>query len=1385
MSGNSFVNNNNNNNINTKHNKGQNVRWDANNGSEFVGWMDNKQSRFGFGGDNTQQQQQLQNQFNNWNNDGSSSSELIGNHSNHSGNSLNNDSLGSGMMLDQNGYHRQQLGGGSLFHQSQQMTGGNNWGMLNSTGGNRMIGTETQQNNNIAHQPNLNMNSSNQIHQMRATYQGPHPHKPHHHHRNQQQHQHYEGGGGGDGISMIQHQQQIGQQIGLEQSQQGQRQYSNNGGQMDGIPGGRGYAPAGTGGSNAQGRALNKMLLEILRERIVDPNRLAMAIDANIERMDCVNLATLLFHTGKKRLLLTPAFIKRIAVRFNLLKEELRAREASNALYGLKCMSSECVEVRLLIHALAIKVQNSTTELVAQAVGNALYGCQMMTSDHEEVRYMLNVLAIKVGQCNEPLEAQNVGNALYGLRGMNSDCKEVRALLVSLTPKVAGAREDLNGQALGNSLYGMQGMSSRETEVCAILNILAIKASQTWENLKAQEVGNALYGLKRMNSDVADVRALVEALVPKIASSPEILDAQAIGNSFYGMQCMKSDNVAVLTLLATMAEKVTQSHAELDGQAMGNSLYGLQGMSSEHSEVRAVVTAITMKIQSSYLEMNAQELGNALYGLQNMTSSHQEVRNLMTALTIKVSSSKHELTSQEIGNALFGLQGMRSDVKETRILVKQMAIKIQQSHSLIDPQGVANSLFGMQSMSSDCEEVRLLVNALAIKIEQSWKLLSANHLRNSMFGIQGLSSSEIEIRSLIHSLVPKVLACRDELTAKHVCNIIFGIKNLSSEHEESRSLIGAITDKVVHCVELFSLKSLSCALFGLQGLSSSYSEVRLLVGSIVEKISPSLDDINILAIGNCFFGLQRMDTLSQEVCALLNIIAPLFITALFGCNYDACAQVIGNVLCGIQKCSCTEDSIRNVLYAILGKIKEIVTEANSNKSSHHVNEFVNIISVYQALSIALQSFPDLHLDDELRSELLLQQALLLKIVELRKGEVKSSSLRTADVRLAECLMDTLIHEPFNVITGELLFGFEAGVVVTLKPDIKLVTVTGELWNPKLFIEVEGPSCKVPANELFITIRNKYLRESHKVVVHTVSSTLFNNGHGLADILRTEGGILNSLYPPTLEDSTNFAQILSSIGLTNSGGILSSLNTDENNINDANNSSKYILGSSFFSSTSLDSLNVSPSKNEFNDPSQEYAVDFFDSRQSLPISNSLSVKFLGVGLGWLGDQPTVKTSTQSRPGILPAVGLGISLPSTHTGGFVVSMNATGKQILTPHIENAIGSKSPITNVIENSYNSIQTTPSSLHQANSPNISRTLNNNIEFPSSSNIIINEDTDNILDPPAEVDSELELLQAQLEIARIEARILLLKKSKTKSQSNTPTSTPNKSVSFIFQFLN
>ena len=1050
----------------------------------------------------------------------------------------------------------------------------------------------------------------------------------------------YGGGSSGNGMMGGIHSMGGGQMIGMQRSMSGG---SNGGGnnrfsssQMSQLGGGPQTRPtsamqAGTGGSNAQGRALNKMLLEILRDRVVDSNRLAMAIDANIERMDCVNLATLLFHTGKKRLLLTPSFIKRIAGRFNLLKEELRAREASNALYGLKCMSSECVEVRQLVFALAQKVAGSNTELVAQAVGNALYGCQMMSSDHEEVRFLLQVLSIKVGQCTELLEAQNVGNALYGLRGMASDYKEVRAVLAALTPKVATAREDLNGQALGNSLYGLQGMSSREQEVRAMLSVLAQKVLRCREALKAQEVGNALYGMKRMSSDVVEVRQLIDALVPKVSNSPEILDAQAIGNSFYGMQNMKADNPAVLGLLATMADKVALSGAELDGQAMGNSLYGLQGMSSEHAEVRAVVNAITTKIQSSCLEMNAQELGNALYGLQNMTSDYPEVRRLMTALSQKVASSKHELTSQEIGNALFGLQGMRSNVWETRVLVLQMAVKIQLSHSLIDPQGISNSMYGIQRMTSDCEDVRMLVQALAAKIELSWKLLSAQHLSNCVFGLQGLSSSEVEVRTLLHAFVPKILACRDELSAKQVCYASYGMQSLHSEHEEVLPLIGALAEKLVLSTETASIRLLGAAMFGLQGLESSSHEVRQLVSAIGVKLAAA-DEVDATSLGNCLFGMQRMDNSVAEVCGLLSVIESLLV-AIVDSGLDLSPQVCANALYGLQNCSIADESTRNIMYLTVNRVKELLSTQNAAATSRQgpLGRFSDLLGLYQALSLVVPMQPDLEIDLELQEVLLNLQATFAEMVHERSADFKPMPLCPTEARLVEGITDMLTDEPFEVSSGVLLHGFTACVVVRLKEGVHLQSTTGEVWNPVLVIEPSGGANEsFPRRQLFTRLKHEFFRHAHGITVQTVPvSALMGKGRSLLrERLLEIPDLLHALYPPSIEDNANFSAILSSMGLTPAEGILSSLNRS---LDPSPRTSPLVGSSSLFSGGAPNAFTGASGGDEPCDGSLECCLDFHETAPYTAVQRSMlssSSMQQGMALRWIGDMLMVLASSPS-------------------------------------------------------------------------------------------------------------------------------------------------------------
>lgn len=867
-----------------------------------------------------------------------------------------------------------------------------------------------------------------------------------------------------------------------------------------------------SGGSNAQGRAINKMLLEIVRERSIDPPRLHLVIETFVDRMDCVNLATLLFHTGKKRFLLSPSHVKKIADRFNILKEELRSREASNALYGMKCLSSEVPEVRELIYAIGNKIAASSSDFVAQAVGNALYGCQMMSSEYEEVRFLLLVLSNKVTQCTELLEAQNVGNALYGMRGMSSDHREVRAIISALAPKIAKAKEELNGQALGNSLYGLQSMSSKEPEVRNLLAILATKAARTWEELKAQEVGNALYGLKRMSTDCPEVRILLAALVPKIASSPDLLDAQAIGNSFYGLQNMKSDNPEVLSLLGVLAEKVAISNPELDGQAMGNSLYGLQGMSSEFPEVRAVITALTQKIHTSCLEMNAQELGNALYGLQNMISYHPEVRRLMVALAHKVSSSRHELTSQEIGNALFGLQGMSSEYTETRLLIIQIADKIHQSHSVLDPQGVSNSLFGLQRLSSESKEVLNLIHALSFKVEQCWKLLGSHHLAHACFGLQGLSSESPEVRFMVKGLVQKIVNCREEMTAKQLSNALFGLQNFTSNHVEILGLITALTEKISLSGDVWNWQQISMAFYGIQGMNSDVEEVTLLLNVLHHKVSfAPISDIDANCLGNMVFGFQRMKSTNVEVSKIFNLILPAVLHFSHGEHLSALA--CANMLFGIQSFSFDNEYSRKIFEALFSRSQSIFEKMLSGMN-RTTEMHIEVNNLYQALSIVSSQL----VDQVLHQSLAQHVSLVLKAVEQMFMQ-QTDMLPLRDLTIAENnafneLRSSLPRDAFNVRSPCYFRGFEVGILI--QPMNKPSAPTNSASCANLIIEICGSSFQHPSKERYSQLRNAYLEREKNVSVKCISAELFASvaSSGLSKC----SNLLASLFPSSIEEA---------------------------------------------------------------------------------------------------------------------------------------------------------------------------------------------------------------------------------------------------------------------------
>ena len=86
--------------------------------------------------------------------------------------------------------------------------------------------------------------------------------------------------------------------------------------------------------------------------------------------------------------------------------------EISKLMIGLQNNKANTEKSRVFLLNLASIVRHSKGGTNSQTIGNALYGLKCMSSDHVEVRSLLSALEPKVQSCKESLSAQAVGNAL-------------------------------------------------------------------------------------------------------------------------------------------------------------------------------------------------------------------------------------------------------------------------------------------------------------------------------------------------------------------------------------------------------------------------------------------------------------------------------------------------------------------------------------------------------------------------------------------------------------------------------------------------------------------------------------------------------------------------------------------------------------------------------------------------------------------------------------------------------------------------------------------------------------------------------------------------------------------------------------------------------------
>jgi hypothetical protein len=77
-----------------------------------------------------------------------------------------------------------------------------------------------------------------------------------------------------------------------------------------------------------------------------------------------------------------------------------------------------------------------------------------MNSSTSEVRALLAALTIKIDETDHIFNEQTIGNACYGLKGMFANADEVLQLLAALTRRIRLSNVKFNAQAIGNiSIY--------------------------------------------------------------------------------------------------------------------------------------------------------------------------------------------------------------------------------------------------------------------------------------------------------------------------------------------------------------------------------------------------------------------------------------------------------------------------------------------------------------------------------------------------------------------------------------------------------------------------------------------------------------------------------------------------------------------------------------------------------------------------------------------------------------------------------------------------------------------------------------------------------------------------------------------------------------------
>ena len=515
-----------------------------------------------------------------------------------------------------------------------------------------------------------------------------------------------------------------------------------------------------------------------------------------------------------------------------------------------------------------------------------------------------------------------------------------------------------------------------------------------------------------------------------------------------------------------------------------------------------------------------------------------------------------------------------------------------------------------------------------------------------------------------------------------------------------------------------------------------------------------------------------MSTSNEHVAALIDYLAKLYMTVSKSSSASS-ATAYSNIIYGLQNCSCQHAGAAELLTLAMQDIDVLLQQPNL-ASLHDVMPTSDVLAIHQSLSLTMLVLPDLSAVPMLEKHFDQLITRTLALLQTRKSarDLRLQSLTVPEARLAATLQAILANEPLALACGDLLHGFECAAVVSLVPDLKLTIADGSDWSPVLNVEVEGTRSTRPVRSHFDKLRRRYLTEKHGVFVETIPAEAFNVAPGFQrNLLRIHPNLLVCFRPATEEDKVSVDAILRG-GSSAAGGLLSTIDEQATLImthaHPSLKASAQLSNADMYTDDNLENSGVTS------------ALGSNFAPRGVKVNYGMYVGWMGATIKCEVQLPnlpgsqvrlTAKTAVQQMPPHRPAM----PVPPPYESDPSRHMASSPHQALPPqaHPQQQYKTSSNLSNGTTSSYGatSRETREGGGFGERGDNDESVCSSGEASRSTQNSQSGQKAA-APNPEGEVDIEIALLERQLEIARMETKLLELKKAKVEA-SKKVTSEP------------